>query len=244
MQALAALGAKIAIVDYDAEKLEPSVKKLSETYGVEARGYATNITEDSSVSETFEKIYSDFGSLYGLLNCAGTSHVEFLSTMEIEKWQRVMDINLRGSVLCTKYAGKYMEKGGVGRVINFSSLAATHGKPGYTAYTPSKCAIDGFTFTLGAEWGRKNITINAIAPVFVLTDINRNQFDDLDAALRRMRDSNPQGRVCSPELLSGLVVFLMSESASYVNGQTIGCDGGISKGDIHGFKPEGFVPAP
>ncbi len=242
-EAMAALGAKIAIVDFNAERTSAAAEELSKKYGVEARGYITNITQNDSVSDTFEKIYNDFGSLYGLVNCAGTSHVKFLSAMDIEDWQKVMDVNLRGTVLCTKYAGKYMEKSGVGRVINISSLASTHGKPGYTAYTPSKSAIDGFTFTLGAEWGRKNITVNAIAPVFVLTDINRSQYDDVDAAVRRMKDNNPQGKICSPELLSGLTVFLMSDSAEFVNGQVIGCDGGCTRGDIGGFKPEGFVPA-
>ena len=91
-----------------------------------------------------------------------------------------------------------------------------------------------------AEWGRKNITVNSISPVFMMTAVNREQWKDKPGIEAKIASGNPQGRNCSPELLSGLVTFLLSESASYVNGQNIGCDGGAKHGEISdSFPPEG-----
>ncbi len=241
-EALAALGAKVAIIDVNEEKMEKQIALIKEqSPDAEVRGYKTNITEDASVKATFEQITADFGELWGLVNCAGITHVTFLTEMDIERWQAVMNVNLRGSVLCAKYAGiEMMKTGKGGRVINISSLASTHGKPGYTAYTPSKSAIDGFTFTLAAEWGLKGITVNAIAPVLVITDINRDVWEKNPEGVQRFKENNPMGRMCSPELLSGLMVFLLSDSANYVSGQVIGCDGGSTRGDVAGIKPQGF----
>lgn len=237
-EALASLGARVAIIDINAERIQEVVKELEESTGGDIKGYATDITNETSVREAFKNINGDFGSLYGLVNCAGISHVEFLSKMDIENWQKVMDVNVRGTVLCTKIAGEYMSKYNEGRVITISSLAATHGKPGYTAYTPSKAAINGFTFTLAAEWGRKNINVNSIAPVFVLTDINKKQWAGVDDISEKIAEMNPQGRICSPDLIAGLMIFLLSDASSFVNGQIIGCDGGCTNGEISPF----FMP--
>lgn len=239
-EALASLGAKVAIIDINKEKCDKvAVELIEKTKGC-VKGFAADITDEVSVRAAFREIYEVFGSIYGLVNCAGISHVEYLSTMAIDAWQKVMDVNVRGSVIATKVAGEYMSLQNEGRVINISSLAATHGKPGYTAYTPSKAAINSFTFTLAAEWGRKHINVNSIAPVFVLTDINREHWKDVPDITEKIADMNPQGRICSPNLLAGLMVFLLSEASSYVNGQNIGCDGGCTNGDISAmFRPEG-----
>lgn len=230
-------GAKIALLDMNQDKLNEVVLKLIEKTGTEVRGYAVDITNESSVEAAFEKIYNDFGSVYGLINCAGISHVAPLSQMPIDRWAAVMDVNVKGTVICCKVAGKYMAKKHAGRVINISSLAATHGKPGYTAYTPSKAAINGLTFTLAAEWARLGINVNSVSPVMVVTDINRHQVEDDPDYLPRIASTIPQGRICSPELLCGTMIFLLSEASSYVTGQNIGCDGGSQNGDISVIKP-------
>lgn len=238
-EALLKLGAKVALIASGREKLIATADRLRESTGGDVRAYSANITNAAEVEETFAAVYKDFGSIYGLINSAGTSHVRFLSEMDIDDWQRVMDVNVRGTVLCTKAAGRYMIEAGVGRVINMSSLAATHGKPQYTAYTPSKGAVDAFTFTLATEWAHLGVTVNCVRPVFMLTDINRVQYAGrLEEAVARAEARNPQGRCCSPELLAGLTIFLLSESASYVNGQMIGCDGGSTNGDIQNYKPQ------
>lgn len=233
-------GAQVAVVDYDASKIDSTVQELQSKTGGTVRGYRCNITDEASVREAFAGIDRDFGSVYGLINCAGISHVEYLSTMSIDKWQAVMDVNLRGTVLCTKVAGEYMAKDRVGRVINISSLAATHGKPQYCAYTPSKAAVNGFTFTLAAEWAHKGITVNGISPVLVVTNINRHQVESDPAYLQRVLHVIPQGRLCSPQLLVGTVIFLLSDASSFVTGQIIGCDGGSQNGDVGAFVPEEY----
>lgn len=236
-QGLAARHARIALLDMDQEKLDETAKKLAEKNGAEVRGYAADITDEASTGTAFQKIYKDFGSVYGLINCAGISHVAPLSQMPMDRWSAVMDVNVKGTVICCKIAGKYMAKNKAGRIINISSLAATHGKPGYTAYTPSKAAINGLTFTLAAEWARMGINVNSVSPVMVVTDINRHQVESDPGYLPRICSTIPQGRICSPELLCGTMVFLLSEASSYVTGQNIGCDGGCQNGDISVIKP-------
>lgn len=234
---LAQNGVRVAIIDLNLDAIDSKVKQMC-AMGVEVRGYVANIVDEHSVQEAFAAIYRDFGSIYGLINCAGISYVSYLSEMPIEKWQAVMDVNLRGTVLCTKTAASYMEKDGGGRVINISSLAATHGKPKYTAYTPSKAAVNAFTFTVAAEWGLKNICVNAISPVMVVTDINRVQIETNPGYLDNVIKTIPQGRACSAELLIGTVIFLLSEASSYVTGQCIGCDGGSENGDVFVIRPQ------
>ena len=232
-EAVGSLGARVALIDMNEEKLADMAAQLAEKPGAEVRGYAANITDEESVKKAFAAIYEDFGSVYGLVNCAGISFVRPLAEMDIDRWQAVMDVNVRGTVICAKTAAYYMEKERVGRIINISSLASTHGKPQYTAYTPSKAAVDGFTITLATELARRGITVNSVRPVFMLTAINRAQYaDNLSGAVEAAKSRIPQHRVCSPELLSGLVVFLLSESSSFVDGQLIGCDGGSTFGDI------------
>ncbi len=236
---LSELGAPIAIIDISEQEIADKVAEISAATGNKVMGYAADITDEQCVKETFARINADFGGIYGLINCAGITYVDFLSRMNMDRWQKVMDVNFRGTVLCTKYAGEYMAKAHVGRVINISSLASIHGKPGYTAYTPSKSAIEGFTFTLAAEWGHKGITVNAVRPVFMVSKITRAQHGDrLEEVLANARMRNPQGRTCSPEQMIGLITFLLSESSSYVDGQSIGCDGGATFGDIWAYKPE------
>lgn len=235
---LAELNAKVVILDMNEEKLAAVCKNLSGETGKEIKGYSVNITDEASVEAVFAKVYEELGSVYGLINCAGISHVAPMSEMPMDRWQAVMDVNVRGTVLCSKVAGKYMYRNHSGRIINISSLAATHGKPGYTAYTPSKAAINGFTFTLAAEWARMGINVNSISPVMVVTDINRRQIEADPEYLNQVLSTIPNGKLCSAEELLGTVVFLLSPASSYLTGQNIGCDGGAQNGDISVIKPK------
>ena len=236
-EGLASLGAKVAILDMNEERVGIVSREIAKKTGSEVRGYAVNITDEESASAVFAKMYEDFGSVYGLINCAGITHVAPLSEMPIDRWQAVMDVNLKGTVICSKAAGKYMYKSGGGRIVNISSLAATHGKPGYTAYTPSKAAVNGFTFTLATEWARLGINVNSISPVLVVTNINREKIENDPAYLESVLSTIPNGRLCSAEALVGPITFLLSEAGSYVTGQNIGCDGGCQNGDIAVIKP-------
>lgn len=236
---LSQMGARVAVLDLKQEACDAKAAEIAALTSNEVRGYAIDSTDEKNVIDVFDKICSDFGSIYGLVNCAGVTHVEFLRTMPIDKWQKVMDVNTKGTLLCDREAAKHMFKSRVGRIINISSLGSHVGKPGYAAYTTSKAAVDGLTITLAIEWGRRNVTVNAIAPVFVPGVMTRQQWGDrLDEMVAGFAESNPVGMVCSPEALSGLVGFLLSESAYFVNGQIIGCDGGASAGMFNPNFPQ------
>ena len=236
-EGLAQLGAKVALLDRNEEKLKETAAAIAGKTGAQVKGYAADITDEASVEKAFAAIFEDFGSVYGLINCAGITHVAPLSEMPIDRWQAVMDVNLKGTVVCSKVAGKYMYRNREGRIVNISSLAATHGKPGYTAYTPSKAAVNGLTFTLATEWARLGITVNSISPVIVVTDINRAKIESDPEYLSSVLSTIPNGRICSAQALVGPITFLLSEASSYVTGQNIGCDGGCQNGDISVIKP-------
>lgn len=231
-EGLAALGARVVILGRSSDKLASVKQGILEQTGVEVRTFAADITDEVSVEAVFESVYREYGSLYGLVNSAGTSYVSPLSEMPLECWQQVMDVNVKGTMLCCKAAGKYMYKSGGGRIVNISSLAATHGKPGYTAYTSSKAAVNAFTFTLAAEWARMGINVNAVSPALIVTDINRKQVESDPAYLNRVLSTIPNGRLCSAGELLGTIVFLLSPASAYLTGQIIGCDGGAQNGDI------------
>lgn len=243
---LAENGAEIALIATNTEKIEKAVSRLKEETGAVVRGYSCNITDEAAVAETFDTIWRDFGSIYGLINSAGINRPEYLSGADMDTWRKIMDVNVFGAALCSKYAGKYMERGGEGRIINISSLAATHCKPSYTAYTASKAGLEGLTSTLAAEWGRKHINVNSIAPCMMVSEISRPQLESIPGYLEKWENTIiPQGRTCNAELLLGTVIWLLSEASSFVTGQRIGCDGGAQYADLILFSPEpnqGTVP--
>lgn len=210
VKGLAESGARVAMLSTNAAKSKAVEEELRQQTGGDIRGYIANIADEESVEAAFAGIEADFRRIDGLVNCAGTSFVTPLSAMPMDRWSTVMDVNLKGTVVCCKVAGKYMYKNRWGRIVNISSLAATHGKPGYTAYTPSKAAVNAFTFTLAAEWAHLGINVNAVSPVMVVTDINRKQIEENPGYLDNVLSSIPQGRVCSAELLLGTVQFLLS----------------------------------
>ncbi len=241
-EVLSELGAKIAILDLHGDQAAAKAAEIEKKSGNMVRGYGADVTDEASVEAAFAQIQEDFGSVYGLINCAGISHVAPLIHMPMDAWQRVIDVNLRGTVICAKVAQKYMRLRREGRIINISSLASTHGKVGYTAYTPSKSAVDGFTFTLAMELARLHITVNAIAPVFVLTDINRRQWADRPDIEATVAEENPMGEICDPEKIAGLAAFLLSPAAWYINGELIGCNGGLTHGLMNPRFPQERYP--
>lgn len=236
-KALAELDAITVILDINKEKVECAVNEIIELGG-KAYGVTPDITDEAQVEQACEEIYAKYGRIDGLINCAGTSFVESLLKMPIEKFKKVMDINLMGTVICAKVAGRYMVEQRYGRIINIASLAAFQGKPNYTAYTSSKAAVNGFTITLATEWSRKGVTVNSISPVMIVTEINRKQIEEDPEYAARVASLIPIGRISKIEDLVGMVTYLLSESASYVTGQCMSCDGGALNGSVVAIKPE------
>lgn len=145
--------------------------------------------------------------------------------MTPQQWQEVIDVNLTGVFNCTKCISNYMVEKGYGRIINTSSVVALYGNFGQTNYVATKAGLIGITKTLAKELGRKGITVNAVAPGFIATEMVRKMPEDV---LKAMEAKVPLGRLGKPEEIAAAYLFLASDEAAYINGATLSVDGGIT----------------
>lgn len=236
-EALAGLGVSVGILGRRPEKCAEVADGIT-ARGGKALAIPADVTQEEQVSAAFRKAFDHFGKIDGLINCAGINHISPLVKQQLEQWKEVMDVNLFGTVICTREAGKYMLRAGYGRVVNISSWASVCGKPNYTAYSSSKGAMNAFTQCMAIEWSRCNINVNGIAPVMVQTEINRRQIAENPGYLDRVIAGIPQGRTCQVEYLVGPVVYLLSQASTFMTGQTLFVDGGCTAGDVHLIRPE------
>ena len=200
-----------------------------------------DVGEEDQVLAMFDRIRKEFGRLDILVNCAGTSQDKDVFEMTKEDWDRIIRTNLTSGMLCSKQAMEMMRDQKYGRIIFISSVVAERGALfGHIHYAATKAGQIGIVKSMARTGAPLTITVNAIAPVLVITDINRDVWEKNPQGVQMFKENNPMGRMCSPELLSGLMVFLLSESANYVSGQVIGCDGGSTRGDVAAMKPMGF----
>jgi 3-oxoacyl-[acyl-carrier protein] reductase len=145
--------------------------------------------------------------------------------MTPESWQQVIDVNLTGVFNCSKIVSAFMMEQQYGRIINTSSVVALYGNFGQTNYVASKAAVIGITKTLARELGRKGITVNAVAPGFIATEMVAKMPENV---LQGMRDKTPVGRLGKPEEIAAAYLFLASEEAAFINGTVLSVDGGIT----------------
>ncbi len=184
-----------------------------------------DILDESSVAEGFREVTETLGPVTGLVNNAGFSQDGLMLKYSMEAFDRTMDTNVRGAYLCTQAALRGMLRAKWGRVVNMSSAIAFRGNAGQTAYAASKSALVGITKSLAREVGGKGITVNAICPGLVDTDMTSHLSD---AARAVYVDQTPIGRTATLEEVANVVRFLMSDDASYVNGAVIPVDGGLT----------------
>ncbi len=221
---LAKQGANVAINFTSNEAKALEVVNEIEKFGVQAlsiKGNVTDITEVESMIETFNE---NFDTMDILVNNAGITKDNLLIRMKEEDWDGVMDVNLKGVFLTTKAVARKMMKQKKGKIINLSSVVGVMGNPGQGNYCASKAGVIGFTKSIAKELGGKNITVNAIAPGFIETDMTEVLSDKAKEA---MLGSVPLKRAGKPEDVARLVSFLSSEDADYITGQVIHVDGGM-----------------
>jgi len=227
-EALARCGAKIACIGTNPKTVEPAVETIrrcvADNGGVEVEGYACNVASTEEVEKTIEAILAKFGKIDILVNNAGITDDVPLGAMKDEQWDNVIAVNLRGPFLFTRACTKPMRRAKSGRIINITSISGLIGNKGQANYSASKAGLIGFTRTASKELAGKNITVNAIAPGFVETDMT--------AVLPEVYKTEilnriPLGRFGRSEDVANAVVYFASDEASFVTGQVLTIDGGM-----------------
>lgn len=182
-----------------------------------------DVSSSGDVKKMFNGIKKQFGRLDVLVNNAGIRKDDLIANTAENDWDDILNVNLKGTFLCMKEAAKLMMASG-GRIINIASIVGTNGNPGQAAYSSSKAGIVGLTKSAAKELGPVGITVNAIAPGLIDTDMVANLTSEQRAKLIK---NIPLGRSGTADEVASLAVFLASDSAAYMNGQIIGVDGGM-----------------
>ena len=223
--ALGAAGARVAVTCTQRRQAAEDVAAAVNDAGSEGRVYQFDVADFDAVSRAFEQIGDDFGGLDILVSNAGVTRDQLLVRMKPADWDVVLQTNLSGTFNCSRAAARTMLRQRSGRIINITSVAGLTGNPGQTNYAASKAGIVGFTKALAKELAPRNITVNAVAPGFVETDMTQALPDtQRQAALQQI----PAARFGVPEDVAACVLFLSSEGAQYITGEVIRVSGGLA----------------
>ncbi len=223
-QFLATAGARVACVDISAELAAETVRLIQEAGGT-AMALPCDVTDSQRVQAVVEEVVETWGGVHILVNNAGITRDGMLLRMKDEQWDAVLAINLRGTFLFTRAAARPMLKQQRGRIINIASVSGLMGNPGQANYSASKAGVIGFTRTVARELASRNITVNAVAPGFIATDMTASLGEEV---LERIRKETPLGRLGDPEDVAYAVLFLASEAAAFITGHVLTVDGGLS----------------
>lgn len=220
---LAGNGADVAVVDLSPDQVAEVAEEIKKL-GRRALALDGSVSDSGDVEKFVKKVSEEFGRIDILVNNAGITRDTLLMRMKEEDWDSVLSVNLKGAFLCTKAVAKLMVKQRYGRIVNISSVIGLMGNAGQANYGASKAGIIGLTKSVARELASRNITANAIAPGFIETSMTGVLPDDMKT---QMLDRIPLGRMGTPEDVANTVVFLASDLAGYITGQTITVDGGM-----------------
>ncbi|MFF3100572.1 3-oxoacyl-[acyl-carrier-protein] reductase [Viridibacillus arvi] len=221
---LAEQGARV-VVNYSGSqsKAEEVVAEITENGG-EAIAVQANVADADEVTALMKVATDTFGSLDILVNNAGITRDNLLMRMKEQDWDDVMNTNLKGVFLCTKAVSRQMMKQRAGRIINVASIVGVSGNAGQANYVAAKAGVIGLTKTTAKELAARNIYVNAVAPGFIATEMT----DELPAEVKdQMLGQIPLAKLGDPKDVAKVVLFLASDDASYITGQTIHVDGGM-----------------
>lgn len=200
------------------------VQLIDQALGPGGKGIEMRIDNDESVGQAFSKLEELEESPCILINNAGMTADNLIMRMSSEEWSSVIDTNVNGLYRVTKPLVRQMMKNRWGRIVNISSVVARMGSPGQTNYVASKSAIEGFTKSLALELASRNITVNALAPGFIETDMTSVLDDDQK---EKIMEKIPLGRMGQAKEVAAAVAFLISDDAAYITGQTLQINGGL-----------------
>jgi 3-oxoacyl-[acyl-carrier protein] reductase len=212
--ALGAEGANVVVNYASSRAAAEAVVSEIQSMGTEAIAVPADVSQSDQVDQLFEATLAKWGRIDVLVNNAGITRDTLLLRMKLEDWQAVINLNLTGVFLCTKAASKVMLKQRSGRIINIASVAGQMGNPGQANYSAAKAGVVGFTKTVAKEFANRGITVNAVAPGFIVTE--------------SILQFIPLGRYGQAAEVAGLVRFLAADlAAAYITGQVINIDGGM-----------------
>jgi len=223
-QALARRGADVVISDVDAPGAEATAAEIA-TLGHRALAIPCNVTRREEVEALVERTLAAWGRLDILVNNAGITRDGLAIRMTEEQWDLVLDVNLKGTFFGCAAAAKAMIKARTGAIVNIASITGLIGNVGQANYAASKAGVIALTRTLAKELASRNIRVNAVAPGFIETEMTHNMSDKAKAAFL---EYVPMGRGGTPEEIAGVVAFLCSPESSYITGECVTVDGGLT----------------
>ncbi|MEH7507076.1 3-oxoacyl-[acyl-carrier-protein] reductase [Priestia megaterium] len=221
---LGKLGAKVVVNYSGSEAKALEVVDEIKGLGTDAIAVQANVAESDSVQAMIKEAISTFGSVDILVNNAGITRDNLLMRMKEDEWDDVINTNLKGVFLCTKAVTRQMMKQRAGRIINISSIVGVSGNAGQANYVAAKSGVIGLTKTTAKELASRNITVNAVAPGFIATDMTDKLNEEVQA---EMLKQIPLASFGQPEDVANTVAFLASDASRYITGQTIHVDGGM-----------------
>jgi 3-oxoacyl-[acyl-carrier protein] reductase len=222
-KALSAEGVTVIITDINEAAATQTLDEISKSGG-KGYFYNMNVADFASVSDCVEKVQKEVGSIDILINNAGVTRDTLLLRMKEEDWDTVLNVNLKGAFNCTKHIAPIMTKARWGRIINISSVVGVMGNKGQVNYSASKAGMIGLTKSCAQELASRNITVNAIAPGFIVSDMTDALSEDVQ---NNFMTRIPLGKFGTADDIANTICFLCSDKAGYITGQVIGINGGM-----------------
>lgn len=221
---LASAGAKVAAIARRIELAEETASQ-ARAKGAEAISFRADVTDFNQLTQVFEDVFNKFGRIDILVNNAGLTRDNLVLRMTEAEWDQVLDTNLKGMFFTTKIAARYMIKQRTGKIVNVSSTSGITGNRGQCNYAASKAGVIGLTKSTAKELASRGITVNAVAPGFITTEMTDMLSGDIkDAALKVI----PLSRFGSPSDIAKGILFLASSDADYITGHVLQIDGGLA----------------